>query len=203
MKNLFTILAAVMVAFGSLAASPPDPQPGFAAGTTNGATTFSYAIVSANSVNGGAPRVEFINAGSDLATASLQFYKVTAQAQATGAGSSTRLDVTGTNQGVNWQAGTCIIRHMSDDTYEKRTLAANTGSTNIVVSVAPLGTMVAGDIIYYAVTNGVIKWGASTNSIGPGGAIYVGQSGKPLLVDIPATTAGAVNVVGGTYLPPR
>lgn len=204
MKNILTILAAVMAALVSIAAqaASPDSQPGFAASTTNGATTLSYAIISANSVNAGAPEVSFINAGSDLATGNLQFYGVVAQTQATGAGSTTRLDVTGTNQGVNWQAGTCIIRHMADDSYEKRTLAANTGSTNIVVSVAPLGTMVSGDIIYYCKTNATIKWGASTNSLGPG-RIYVGQNGKPLLVDITATTAGTVNCISGTYLNPR
>lgn len=208
MKNKLSLLAAaVAVAVFSLSALavPPDPLTGFSATTTNGATTLSYAVVSANSANGGAPAITYLNAGSDLASAKLQFYKVTSLIQATGAGSTTRLDVNGTNTGVNWQSGQVIIRHMADDSYEKRILAANTGSTNIIVTVAPMGTMAAGDIIYYAVTagGGTINWGALTNGVGPGNYIYVGQPQKPLLLEINATTAGAINVGSGVYLPPR
>jgi hypothetical protein len=61
---------------------------------------------------------------------------------------------------------------------------------------------VPGDLIYHATQTGAgcIRWGASTNSVGPTpGSIYTGQAGLPLLVEIDATTLGEVNVISGVY----
>lgn len=176
------------------------PQFGFAACTTNGSTTLSYAIVSANSANGGVPVVQYVNAASDKANSALQFYRVDAQTSATYTNSTVTLPVQGTNSIAD--GGVIIIRHVLDDTYEKRILTTSTGSTNLVTTVAPWGTVVPNDIIYHATKTaaGCIRWGASTNSVGPSvGAIYVGQAGLPLLVEIDATTLGEVNVISGVY----
>ena len=177
------------------------PQLGFSTGTTNRGTTLSYAIVSGNAENGGVPVVQYINAGSDLATAKLQFYRVDAQTTATFTNSTVTLPVVATNNIAD--GGVIIIRHTTDDSYEKRILTTSTGATNLVVTVAPLGTVVPNDIIYHVTTTraGLINWGATTNSLGPSsGAIYVGQKGMPLLLEINATTAGEVDVVSGIYL---
>jgi len=181
---------------------------GFAVGTTNGATTLSYAVVpiGGSTADASCPRVQFINAGSDLATGKVQFYSVLDSITATYTNSTTTLFVNTTNTvGENWQAGTVLIRHLAGGGYyEKRTLAANTGSTNIVVTVAPLGAVLPGDIVYYVSTTGAgtIFWGASTNSLGGSSAagLYVGQRQRPLLLEINATTAGAINVVSGDYI---
>lgn len=204
--KLILILSAMLAIAFTAAAVLPEPSTGFAVGTTNGASTLSYAIVSARSKNGGAPRVQYLNAGSDKAGSKVQFYVVGSEATINSfSNSTTTLYVLTTNTpgSPTWQSGTCIIRHIASDTYEKRTLAANSSSTNIVVTAAPYQTA-PGDKVYWVTTAGAgtINWGVSTNGIGPsGGGIYVGQVGKPLLLEIDATTAGAINVVSGEYLP--
>lgn len=204
-QNLIGLLAglAVLLTFTARAALS-DPVNGFAQGTTNAGTALSYVIVSPRTtLEGAAPRVQYLNAASDKAGSAVQFYRVTSQITATYTNSTTTLPVNTTNTGVNWRSGTVIVRHLADDSYEKRTLTNNTGSTNVVVTAAPLGTVLPGDILYYAVTSGAgtINWGASTNSLGPtAGGIYIGQKAKPLLLEIDATTYGALNVVSGDYV---
>jgi hypothetical protein len=203
------VVALALLLFGAFQAKAasgiltPDPAVNvFTTWTTNQQVTPSYAVVSARSGNGGTPVVTFINAGSDLTSAKVTAYKVTSKIVVTGAGSSTRLDVISTNTGVNWQSGTIIIQHKVDDSYEKRTLTSNTGSTNIVVTVAPMGTMVAGDTIYFAVAGPVIFWGASTNSLSSVGGIINGQQNLPLLIEITGTSNLGMNSVAGFYAPP-
>lgn len=193
-----------LVGLAGLTASAADT--GFAVGTTNGATALSYAVVpiGGSSADVSCPRVQFINAGSDLATSKVQFYSVLDSITATFTNSTTTLFVNRTNTvGENWQAGTVLIRHQADGGYERRTLTANTGATNIIVTVAPLAAVLPGDIVYYVSTAGAgsITWGASTNSLGTSAAgLYVGQRQRPLLVEINATTAGTVHVVSGDYI---
>lgn len=199
-KVLLALALAVALPCVAQQSIPTVSQLGFSACTTNGQGTASYAVISANSANGGAPVVTYINAASDKANSRFQFYRVDAITSATYTNSTTRLDVVQTN-GIA-DGGTIVIRHVADDTYEKRTLTTSTGSTNLVVTVAPLGTVVPGDLIYHVTSTraACIRWGASTNSVGPGsGPIYIGQAGYPLLVDIDATTLGEVNAISGYY----
>lgn len=203
--SLFEVLALVALAlFIALPASAAldDPINGFAVGTTNPATTLSYAIVPARSANAGTPVVHYVNAGSATATAKLQFYKVTAQTVCSATNSTVTLNVNRTN---SFNSGdVIIIQHLLNNTYEKRTLTTMSYSTNLVCTVAPVGTVVPGDIIYKASTSGAgsIQWGAVTNSVGPAAYIYVGQKNKPLLVEIDgASTTALVNVISGSYLP--
>lgn len=213
MKNrnrlLGTLLASaslVMAAALPATAALDAPINVFAVGATNGNTTLASVIITARSGNNGTPRVQYLSLASDKATSKVQAYKVTAQTQATFTNSTVTLPVTGTNQGVNWNSGTVIIRHMIDDSYEKRSLTSNTGSTNIVLTAAPLGTVIPGDIIYYAVTTGApsVNWGASTNTINAGaGGILVGQQGKPLLIELDATSSlGNIYTASGDFVPP-
>ena len=185
----------------------PTPINSFSAGSTNGHGTLSHAIITARSGNGGAPAIKYINAGSDKVGATVRFSKVTSQMAATHTNSTTTLFVNSTNTGVNWLAGTVVIRHLVNDVYEKRVLANNSAQTNIILTVAPLQEVVPGDIIYYCVTNTpTIIWGpaASTNSLNAAGApIYVGQAGYPLIVEIDATTAGVMSLVSGDFVEPQ
>jgi hypothetical protein len=200
-KRLFLTVLLVLGCMPAFAALP-DPPAGFGVGTTNGATTLSWVIVPARSANNSAAAVTYINATSDKASSVVQFYRVTAQTQATYTNATVTLPVTGTNQGVNWNSGTCIIRHMVDDSYEKRSLTTGTGSTNIVLTAAPLGTVVPGDIIYFATTTAAAKIpvGAATLALSAASPIYVGQVGKPLLMELDSTTTGTLNAAGGTYI---
>lgn len=202
-KYFFCGLLALLAVTLTATAAPPDVVNGFAVGSTNRHGTLSYAIVSPRSpVTGAAPVVRYLNAGSDKVAGIVQFYKVTAQCTAAYAtNSTTTLSVNRTN---GFSSGdVVIIRHLTDDSYEKRILTTMTASTNLITTVAPLGAVVPGDIVYRCTTTGAgtIYWGASTNSINASGApLYVGQKDTPLLLEIDATTAGAINVVAGDYV---
>lgn len=196
-------LGAILCALPVKAAPVDPPMNVFSASTTNGSTTLSTAIITARSGNGGAPRVCFVSAGSEKVASKLQAYRVTAQAIASATNSTTTINVVSTNQGVNWQSGTIIVRHIGDDTYEKRTLGANSATTNIAVTVATLTAVAPGDIIYYATTTGApsILWGATTNTINAASGCLMGQPNKPLLVEIDATsTAGTLYSISGDFV---
>lgn len=206
MKTITNILllAAVLLASAVMAA-PPDAVNGFAVGSTNGGTTLSYAVISPRGTSAGvAPRVQYLNATSDKSTSVVQFYKVDAEAVATYTNSTTTLYVNGTNgtPGINWKSGTLIIRHLADDSYEKRTLGNNSGATNIVVTVAPLGAVLPGDRLYHATTTGAgsIPVGSATLALTTASGVYIGQKDKPLLLEVDATTSGTLNVVSGDYV---
>jgi len=203
-KSILTValLACAVSAFG--AATPfalPQAVNVFSATTTNVGVNPSYAVISSRSANGGAPVVTFINAGSDAATGKITTYRVTAALNVLYTNSTTTLFVENTNNSAaNWQVGSIVIRHKADDSYEKRTLAANTGATNLVVSVAPMGTTVPGDMVYCVTAGPTIFIGAITNNIGNGsGPIVVGQKGLPLLIEASGTSGATVNCAGGYY----
>jgi|ERR1043165_3202543 hypothetical protein len=195
---VMSLAACVMCDAQGALAPRAIPQLAFSTCSTNPQTTLSYAVVSANSANGGVPVVRFISAGSDKATSRVQFYRVDAFTSANYTNSTTRLDVDSTNNIAD--GGTIVIRHTIDDTYEKRTLTTSTGSTNLVVTVAPLEAVIPGDIIYHVTQSGAgcIRLGVATNNIS-GDSVYVGQAGYPLLLEVDATTSGELNVVSGTY----
>lgn len=189
-----------MCAVQAFAQSTPllTAQYGFSLGSTNPATALSYAIVSANSANNGAPVITFLSADSDLAASKIQFYKVDALTVANYTNATVTLPVGSTNNIAD--GGKIIIRHVQNDTYEKRILTTSTGSTNLVVTVAPLGAVLPGDIIYHVVTTGAgqLRWGASTNTLA-GTRIHTGQAGYPLLLEIDGTSLAGLNLVSGYY----
>lgn len=202
MKTIKYFIAALLVCLRLPAFALDDPQNGFGVGSTNFNVNPSWAIIPARSANGGAPAVNFIAAGSDLAGAVVSFYKVTAQ---TVARYSTNVTVTLSVDRTNgFASGTVIIiQHLANDSYEKKILTTMTASTNLITTVAPAGTVSPGDIIYAVSTSSApsIAWGATTNTISAAAPIVVGQRGKPLLVEINSTSAGQLRAVGGTYLP--
>jgi hypothetical protein len=182
----------------------PNAVGGFALGSTNPATTLSYAIISGRTpVQGSAPKITYLNVGSDLATSKVQFYTVTAQTACRYATNATvTLSVSSTNGFASGDV--VIIRHYLNDTYEKRILTTMTASTNLILTAAPVASVIPGDTIYRATTAGAgfIPLGATTNAIGPSsGGIYVGQADTPLLLEVNATsTAGQISVVSGEYI---
>jgi hypothetical protein len=187
-------------------ASPNTAINVFAVTTTNQQVNPSYAIVGARSGNQGAPVVTGINAGSDLASSVITTYKVTAVATCTFTNSTTTLFVNNTNGFATMSSSVIVIQHFTDDSYEKRILqtSGQSASTNLSVTVAPMGTVVPGDKIYYCITTGAprIFWGASTNTLSNLGGITVGQPGLPLLMEISITSNGGINTVSGFYAPP-
>lgn len=204
MKTLF--LGAVLALSAVAAFAAPATYTSYSAGSTN-AGTLAHVIVGANSANGGTPVVTSIDATSDKAGALVQFYRVTHTTPVTHTNSTTTLFVTGTN-GFGG-SGTIIIRHLLTDTYEKRTLTANTGATNLITTVAPLEAVVPGDLLYKVATTGAGAYSLKTNSflaanLGnslqlAGNGLFSGQKGLPLLLEVDATTTGTINGVTAKF----
>ncbi len=212
MKNkILSGLSALLLcasAFGATITNGLPPAVNFfGVGTTNGASTLSWAIVGNRSQNAGAPVVTTLSVGQDASSAYVRFYKVDAGPLSTilATNTSARIYVQDTNNSAaNWQAGAVIIRHVADDSYEKRLCTANDGSTNLILTVATLGAMKVGDLVYHCISNSqpTMSFEIKTNTYGMGGPMFVGQAGLPLLVEI-FGTAASVNAVGGYYAPTK
>lgn len=202
MKNSFKILVAISVALAGFAfqasAQLDPPLSAFCVGTTNPGTA-SFVIIPARSANNGTPRVQYLSYGSDKAGAKIQSYKIVSSVRANYTNSTTVVMVENTNTAST----TVVIRHIADDSYDTGTVSAF-GSTNLTMAAAPRA-IVPGDIIYGVSTTGAasITVGAITNTIGPSsGGILYGQKGKPLLLLIDATGAGAgfITTAAGDYV---
>lgn len=176
---------------------------GYSAITTNGASALSWAFISARGKDAGAPALTFVSATTDKVGAKIQCYKVTATTFATITNTTTAIPVAQTNGFA--QNDIIIIRHLLDDSYEKRTLGAFVTNNALAVSAAPLGTVKTNDVIYRVTTTGAPTWptgGALTNSWS-GPALAVGQGGYPLLVEVDGTSSATLNLITAIYLPGR
>lgn len=209
MKN---ISCAVVLTAALLLATPAKALETFsvwAGGGTAVSTTLSYTVVSTLSRNGGQPRLTYLHASSDKSTSKIQFYNATTNTQENFTNSTVTLFVatnsvmTNTTTFFNTNSGIILIRHQLTDVYERRILTASTGTTNLVVTVAPTYAVIPGDQIWQMSTNvvdgaGIIPWGATTNSIN-GTGIFSGRRGLPLLIEIDGTTGCSLNAACATY----
>lgn len=203
-KEILTV-AAMLAVLATMALAQPATYSSFSAGTTNGATALSWAVIGANSVNSGTPVVTMIDAVSDLSTAKVQAYRVTGEVAATHTNSTVTLPVVVGDV----DSGTILIRHLLSDTYEKRTLTTATGATNLVVTAAPLANVVPGDVIYYVSTTFAPSITLKTNSFAladsgnsllvEGPRIIAGQKGKPLLLEVNGTASATLQGATATY----
>jgi len=201
MKFILALLASALVCLGQV-----GDLPAYTAVSTNGATTLSWVIISAKGFNNGAPLLTFVSATSDLSSSKIQAYKVNATVKEAFTNSTTRLDVVQTNTFA--PSGVVVIRHIQNDWYEKRTIAAgaawSTGATNIVLTAAPLQAVIPGDIIYQVTTTGAasIPVGATTLNLS-GWDIITGEGGRPLLLEINGTSSATLNAASAVYLNPK
>lgn len=206
MKNILKI-AAVLGLLTMAAVAAIDPYTDYAtSGTRIGGTTNSYVIITTHSFNGAAPRIQYINAGSDKTGSKIQFYTSGQPDLVTATNSTTTLFVANTN-GIGTVNMFIVIQHLNNDTYELGRIASFTGQTNIVLFNAPSTTAVPGDILYGQTSSGSIL--TSTNNAngatplqkidmsGPG--IYTGLQKKPLLMILDTTSAGDINAVNATF----
>lgn len=204
----------LFLSFTALAATapfaPPAPWVGYSTAATNSATP-AWAVISANSANGGAPVVTEIQANSDKLSGLVTFYKVVAQAGVIFTNSTVTLYVANTN-GFDVAGTIVVIRHKGDDTYERRVLTATgqSASTNLALTVAPYSPVVPGDVVYALTTSGAGKMLMSTNTLSgiansnfvarAGTSLYVGQANLPLLVEVDYTTVGDLKLVTAKYV---
>ncbi len=200
MKNIFKYSAGFALALlVALVATPASAQPstgisdaalnGLAGHSTGGTvvgTTLYYGVISANGRNSGTPVITGISARSGAATAKIQFYGTTNSTSANFASTTTSIPVVSTNGFTS--SDIIVIRHMIDDTYERRATTTFTSGTNLTVTVAPTVALAAGDQVFKMYTTGQLIWGAVTNTIQSPG-IWYGQASKPLLFEIDSSAA--------------
>ncbi len=208
MKKLFTILGLAIVAITVYAVNiSPYSQYATTGVNQDAAGLTNYAVIGAYSANNGTPVVTYLNAVASSAAATVQFYKCTNFTTAKSATTNTR---TNTVQSTNgFSAGTVVVvRHVSNDTYERLVCLAPPASTNIAFASDPVSALAIGDFIYQEQTNGVI--GVVTNTAASayiinlvGDGIFSGQKGYPLLLDMigGAGTNAAIRAVNSTFAP--
>lgn len=158
--------------------------------------TNSYAIISAQSVRGGAPIVTYVDATSDNPDSVIQCYRVGYIMNISDTSTSTNLYVNAVPKGAD-VAGVLVLRHTASDTYE-RLYSESATATNLVTTVAPTDSMVVGDTVYFMLANGKIPCGAANKAVsGPG--IFIGQRDLPLLIEVDGTNACSLNAVCAGY----
>lgn len=206
LKSAFAALALLAISVQAqvpTVAIDPLGYNAWSGGTTNGNTALSWCIVPARSSILGTPVVEYINASSDLVLAAVTNYTCTTQQSVNYTNSTVYIPITSTNGFASGDY--VVIRHQLTDNYEKRVLTTPVNSTNIVLTVAPIETTVPGDIVYryQGLGSAFIAFNAAgTNiSINSTRPIFAGQRGKPMLIEVNATTRGSVNAVTATWLP--
>jgi len=201
MKFILPLLASALVCLGQ---NPPS-YAAFSTTSTNGGTALSWAIISARGFNNGPAAITLISAVSDLALSTASVYPlITATCKANFTNATTTLPVVQTNGFTT--SDVIIIQHILNDTYEKRVLAASTGTTNLVVNAAPLQAVIPGDIIYRVSTNAAnsipLPVGAATVTF-QSPCIAVGQAGRPVLVEINGTSSATLKALSCIYLNPK
>lgn len=157
----------------------------------------------------GAPRVKFLNATSDLATAVVSFYRagpsLTIGSASFAATNRFLLAATpAASSGIGQTNGILILRRAATDTYERYTYTYTNVTSAATVSITqftPGGAGVAiGDQIYLCTLNAAVWMGvldAGRQWIAD--PLYVGQDNVPLLIEVNATTLGKITAATVTY----
>lgn len=180
----------------------------FTGGGPSSATNRATVIISAKgnpsrrgaNNNSGQAVIHYLNVTSDLATATVKFYRTGAPVKVTTASGSTTnflglsaadaVAFTTTNQIV-------VLRHVAADTYERFENWPPTGNT-VQLSQFTATTVAAGDLIYVCT---LIGTGIPVNSIAGKEfsnqeGIAAGEPGEPFLIELDATTNCRLHVCG-------
>lgn len=198
MKFLSRILTVVAMAAALLMA--PAVQAAstrtFAGTGTDVSTNLCYYIASANYA--GIPRVQYINATSDLTSSAITFYSTATPLLVTTAQSIATNIITAVGTTFSG-SDVVIVRHVSTDTYERAVVSSANGTT-ITLSANLSAIAAVGDLVYKCTAAGSIPVGNTTKELNAGvGGIYNGVAGRPLLVEVNGTSACQVNCVSGIY----
>lgn len=193
MKKLLFILT---LALGVLATQAQVTTTTFAGQGDTQSGTNTWFLVPAGPGNA---RIEFINAATDKATAYISFFTNRAAAivltNTPAAGTS---NITFTSNSTLTNGDALVIRHQTGATY-KYNVGSATG-TNVFLTRPLSNAVVSGDVLNEYALAGRVAWPATTNSLNAAGSgIFNGPWGQPVLVELDSTSAGALNVVSGSY----
>jgi hypothetical protein len=230
MKNKFKLLglAATLLAISTLALPAQTVVGNWNAigreSATNGvgSPTNTWAVAPAGT---GSARVQYINAGTDKATALFKFYTNSApflvSSNLAAGGSNWSAGVT--NTGTIWpvtNGDLLLVRHVvSNASYELLTATATspvgftfTGAFGLNTGLS--NALSIGDIIYklgqWDKNAGAIQWATTspintntvilTNTVQFSHGVFTGQPGQPLIMQLDSTAGGFIRNVGGDYI---
>lgn len=199
MKKLIVTVLSVFVAVGLWA--QPVPEITFAGQGTQVETNLEFYVVP---LGDGVPRIEFLQAVSDSATAGVLTFKskpastnnvLTVYAATT----TTNLPIVGTGSGLTTN-DIVVIRDTAGN-YFRRVVYDNASATNLPLTVAV--TAGAGSKVWKVSSLGTYLVGSATASVNAaGGGIVNGHADWPLLVELAGTGTNTVDikVVSGKYV---
>ncbi len=180
----------------------------FTGGGPSTATNRSTVIISAKAPSsrrgpnngGGQAVVHYMNVTSDLATATIKFYRTGAPVKVTTASGSTTnvLGLTAADAAAFTTTNQIIVvRHVATDVYERAVNLTPTGNTVKFVP-ATAATVAAGDLVYVCT---LIGPGLPVNSIAgkefiSSEGIACGEPGEPLLIELDGTSVCKLHVAG-------
>ena len=175
---------------------------GVAQGTTN-----SYYVAGNYTLTKSTAVLRYANVTTDASADAgrLQFYILTNQvtiSNPTNSGTTNFVLNTTTNGYTTNQA--ILIKHISNDTYERLWVNSVANTNQLITQWPPLQQCAAGDIVWVAAPAGQIKIPRGTYTTNcvlsqSGDFLYAGQYGLPLLMDISGTSAATINAVSGDY----
>jgi hypothetical protein len=209
MKTIRNTMVALVAAAGLIPGTSGQAEDTVtSAVSTNGGTTLSWAITTANSIAGGTPVVTFLSATGDTNTSVVQFYRISRVLPVKAVASGTNVSVANTNgfTGTNGWASNdvVVVNHRTGDTYEKLTIysASNTNdvlhSPNadyLIFSTVPQGTRATGDLIYQLTTTGAPSLPVGSNSVSYSGSIYAGQRGYPIYAEVNGDASATLHLM--------
>lgn len=203
MKKLCFLFGLIAVCASVYAGSPS-----YSAYSASGSGTLTNsAIIGANALLGNSiPIVTTLDASGAVGGWSAQLYKCTNLTVFLNTNVSANTYPVSNTNGL---AGSVIVvRHVSNDTYERALVSSIGDSTNVVLTAAVSQAIMPNDILYQMTPAGsiasVTNSGAGTFGVRLiGDAIVAGQPGKPLLVDVisGAGTNAVVNLLTAKLSP--
>ncbi len=191
MKQLLFIITFVLGVLHANAQSLTFAGQGTAQTATN-----HWFLVPAGSGNA---RIEFINAGSDKGGALITFLNPSGtQIVLTNTPAAGTSNITFTSNSTLTNGDAVVIRHQTGNTFKYNVGAAT--ATNVFLSMPLSNAVVNGDVLVEYQRAGRVLWGVQTNSLNAAGAaIFNGLWAQPVLIELDTTSAGALNVVSGSY----
>jgi hypothetical protein len=201
MKRILFLLAIIAIFAVAIATAPAQVAPvNIWGGVGTVGTDLSYAVVTANGRDQAQPVVTFLQAKSDKTASALTFYHASTAIKPirlSGAG-ATNLLVSSTNGLAADQV--VVIRLNASDRYERGVIHGLVNSTNIALkaTINTAADIVAGDLLYVMSAAGTVPVGNTTLTLnGPG--LFMGQRGRPLLIDLDGTSACQVQAVTAVF----
>lgn len=143
--------------------------------------------------------ISYLNATSDKAGSLAQFYTAGSPIPVTGSSTNgaSVVKCTGTRLATNDVVVVVSGPNTATPSAFRHTVSIIT-SSNVTFAQATTSAFVYGDSIYRMTAAASVPVGAANLKLGPeNGYFYVGQSGKPVLIQLDSTSSGTLSLITG------